>query len=66
MMYEVKICYGTYGKIRQDMLCYDVRYVKICMVGFKVCMLRYRRLYLLSESSLSYVYAVGKQPDSNV
>ena len=29
-------------------------------------MSRYRRLYLLSESSLSYVYAVGKQPDSNV
>ncbi|GMN65683.1 hypothetical protein TIFTF001_034751 [Ficus carica] len=27
---------------------------------------RVRRLYLLSESSLSYVYAVGKQPSAMV
>ena len=52
-------CYDKYGMIR--MICY----ARISMVKLRLCMSRYRRLYLLSESSLSYVYAVGKQPDSN-
>ena len=64
MMYEDKTCvmismlcydvYGKYGMIR--MICY----VRISMVEVRLCMSRYRRLYLLSKSSLSYVYAVGK------
>ncbi|GMN60092.1 hypothetical protein TIFTF001_029182 [Ficus carica] len=37
-------------------------------IGFVVVMQydKLRRLYLLSESSLSYVYAVGKQPSAMV
>ncbi|GMN59097.1 hypothetical protein TIFTF001_028190 [Ficus carica] len=40
------------------------KYNSACSIGFVVytCL---RQLYLLSESSLSYVYAVGKQPASN-
>ena len=44
-----------HDKLRYDML----EYVMFMMS-------RYRRLYLLSESSLSYVYAVGKQPSAMV
>ena len=64
---------------KYDMMCYDMQdmhddkygmirticYVRSSMFKPRLCMSRYRRLYLLSESSLSYVYAVGKQPDSN-
>ncbi|GMN27414.1 hypothetical protein TIFTF001_051875 [Ficus carica] len=35
-------------------------------IGFVVVMKYDKRLYLLSESSLSYVYAVGKQPSAMV
>ncbi|GMN64279.1 hypothetical protein TIFTF001_033362 [Ficus carica] len=40
------------------------KYNSAYSIGFVVytCL---RQLYLLSESSLSYVYAVGKQPASN-
>ncbi|GMN43586.1 hypothetical protein TIFTF001_012792 [Ficus carica] len=45
------------------LLCYLSKYIIVrCMLEAYALL----RLYLLSESSLSYVYAVGKQPSAMV